>query len=65
MGWDDIQGIIRHLLTAGGGVLVADGYVSASQLQDGVGALLVLIGIGWSLFNKASQRAALVATKGP
>lgn len=64
MGWDDVQGIIRHLLTAGGGILVSDGYINNSQLTDGVGAVIVLIGIGWSLFNKASNRAALVAAKG-
>ena len=46
MGWDDIQGIVRHVLTTAGGALVSDGLINSSQLQDGVGAVVVLL-TGW------------------
>ena len=61
MGWDDIQGIVRHVLTTAGGALVSDGLINSSQLQDGVGAVVVLLGIGWSLWNKYQHRTALAA----
>jgi hypothetical protein len=58
---ENVLAIIRHLLTSAGGALVANGMLTATQLQDGVGAVIVLIGIGWSLFNKLQHRRALAA----
>lgn len=60
---DTVLGIIRHVLTSAGGALVTDGVLNASQLDDGVGALVVLIGIAWSVWNKFQHRAALTAAK--
>ena len=48
--------LIRHALTAGGGALVAGGYIDASQAQAGTGAILALVGIGLSLWDKRSRR---------
>lgn len=48
--------LIRHALTAGGGALVAGGYLDASQAQAGTGAILALVGIGLSLWDKRSRR---------
>jgi hypothetical protein len=61
MDQDTILGILRHVLTSAGGALVAQGVVSQSQLSDGVGATVVLIGIAWSIFNKYQHRQALAA----
>jgi hypothetical protein len=61
MSQDDILAIIRHVLTTAGGALVTDGLISSSQLQDGVGAVIV---IAWSLVNKYQHRRALAAAKG-
>lgn len=61
MDQDTILGILRHVLTTAGGVLVSDGLVSQSQLADGAGALCVLIGIGWSVYNKIQHRRQLAA----
>lgn len=58
---EDSLAILRQLLTSGGGALVANGVLTATQLQDGVGAVIVLIGIGWSLLNKLQHRRALAA----
>jgi hypothetical protein len=58
---EDVFAILRHLLTTAGGALTADGLLSSGQLQDGVGAIMVLVGLGWSLVNKWEQRRALAA----
>jgi hypothetical protein len=58
---EDVFAILRHLLTTGGGALAADGLLSSAQVQDGVGAIMVLVGIGWSLVNKWHHRRALAA----
>lgn len=49
---DMILGMVRHSLTTGGGALVASGYLGASDLQAGVGAIITLIGIVWSVIQK-------------
>jgi len=61
---ETVLGIIRHVLTSAGGALVTEGVVSQSQLADGVGAVVVLIGIGWSIWNKYQHRRALAAADG-
>ena len=59
-----IMGIVRHVLTTGGGVLVTDGVLTASQSSDAVGALCVLAGLAWSLWNKYEHKKALAAGGG-
>jgi hypothetical protein len=58
---EDVLAILRHLLTTVGGALTADGLLSSGQVQDGVGAIMVLVGVGWSLAQKWQQRRALAA----
>lgn len=56
MDWlEVIKGLIRHVLTAGGGVLVTNGYVGQSDLEAGVGAVIVLVGIVWSIAHKKKE----------
>ena len=50
-----IQALARHLLTAGGGFLVAQGYLDAASRETVVGALVTLIGVGWSVYEKRSR----------
>lgn len=47
-----IGGLVRHLVTTFGGVLVTGGYMSSSDLTTLGGAAAILIGVGWSLFVK-------------
>ena len=61
MNGSDYLGILRHVLTAAGGALVTNGILTGGQLQDAVGAVVVLVGIGFSLYNKMNQRHALAA----
>lgn len=44
-----ISSLIRHALTAAGGFLVAKGLASTEQITEVVGALITLIGVGWSI----------------
>jgi hypothetical protein len=50
--WDELQGIVRHSLTTVGGGLVTSGYLSSDDLSAGVGAVVVLLGIAWSILSK-------------
>ncbi len=52
MNQEQVLGIVRHILTAAGGVLVTKGYVDANTLATIVGALATLIGAGWSIWIK-------------
>ncbi len=49
---NQIQGILRHILTFGGGFLVTKGYIDEASLQQISGALITLIGTIWSVWSK-------------
>lgn len=62
MNKEAVMGLIRHLLTFAGGVFVAQGYLDdQSQAAEGVGALMTLIGLGWSLAVKKKSAKLDVA----
>lgn len=50
-----ILGLIRHLLTAGGGALVAKGLVDTDTANQLVGALITLGGGIWSIVDKLKK----------
>jgi hypothetical protein len=52
---DIILGVVRHLLSAGGAVLVAKGIVDAGIVQETVGAVLTIIGFALSIFDKVKK----------
>ena len=43
-----ILGLIRHVLTFGGGYLVAQGKIDDAGMQEGIAAIITLAGIIWS-----------------
>lgn len=47
-----ILGIIRHILTTGGGILASKGVIESAQIETAVGALVVLVGVVWSIIDK-------------
>ena len=55
MNTDSILGLIRHILTFGGGYAVANGLADEATIEQLVGALVTIIGIVWSVKNKANQ----------
>ena len=47
-----LNGIIRHILTAGGGALVARGMVAETEVEALVGAVITIIGLVWAALAK-------------
>lgn len=65
MNWEQIAGILRHILTFGGGFLVARGIIDASVLPELIAAVITISGLIWSFIRKTpasvvSQAAAMV-----
>lgn len=52
MNMEAILGVIRHILTFGGGILVSKGSIDQTMMLEGVGAIITLIGIVWSIRQK-------------
>ena len=55
-----LAGVVRHGLTALGGMLVTDGVMQSSEMNGFIGAGMVIAGIAWSWYQKVGQ-AELVA----
>lgn len=49
MNRDQVLGIVRHILTFGGGFVVAKGYANAELIATMVGAVITLVGGIWSI----------------
>ena len=56
MSMEFIWAIIRHILAAIGTSLATNGYLSESQGQGFGGAILAVIMLGWSIYQKATQQ---------
>lgn len=56
---EKILGIIRHLLTFGGGFLVAKGYIDEASVGELVGAIVTVIGTVWSIVAKSDKFPAI------
>lgn len=53
---EKIQGFIRHVLTFGGGFVVAKGWTDEATMTQIVGALSTVIGALWSWFSPEKAR---------
>lgn len=53
---DIVMGLIRHTLTTAGGALVTQGVVSSTDLNTDVGAVMVVLGAAWSIYQKFSAK---------
>jgi hypothetical protein len=53
----NIASLIRHILTAAGGFIVAKGLASADQIAEISGAVVIIIGVVWSIFNNKSKKS--------
>ncbi len=47
------MGILRHVLTFVGGILLAKGLVDESLLTDMIASIMVLVGGTWSILAKS------------
>ena len=50
-----ILGFVRHMLTFGGGYIAAKGIVDQALVSEAIGALITLIGVGWSFAEKKAR----------
>ena len=51
-----ILGIVRHILTLGGGYFVARGQIDASTADTLVGSVISLGGVVWSIAEKGKRK---------
>lgn len=47
-----ISGIIRHVMTFGGGFLIDKDLTTVTEWENAVAALVTLIGVAWSIYEK-------------
>jgi hypothetical protein len=52
MNWEMVAGLLRHLLTFGGGYVVAKGWFDEATMNSVVAALITIVGAGWSVIAK-------------
>jgi hypothetical protein len=50
-----LNGIVRHLLTAGGGALVTKGILGEGDLELAIGAIIAIAGVIWSAIAKKKK----------
>lgn len=48
--------LIRHGLTIAGGIATGSGYLTESELQTGTGAIVALVGVLLSVFEKKKRK---------
>lgn len=60
---ETILALVRHILTTGGGALASRGVIDGGDTELVVGALVTIIGFGWSLIDKRRQKAKLAAAR--
>lgn len=56
MNQEILLGLVRHVLTTAGGILVTKGYADSSAVETGSAALVTLIGVLWSIAHKAGVK---------
>lgn len=57
MNKDQILGVLRHVLTFVGGILVFRGVLDDALLQELVGGVVTLAGTVWSVISKKKETA--------
>jgi hypothetical protein len=53
---EQVLGIIRHVLTFVGGVLITKGLVDEVIAQEVIGGVMTLVGSVWSIFSKKTSQ---------
>jgi hypothetical protein len=54
-----IGGIVRTLFATAGGSLLAKGFINSGDIESAVGAITVLITLGWSMWQKYRTASAV------
>lgn len=53
-----VQGIVRHVVVGYGATLVHQGLATQDQVNQAVGAVMVLVGVGFSIYDKIQSKKA-------
>jgi hypothetical protein len=61
MNKDQVLGIVRHLLTFGGGFLAAKGIADTALVGELIGATVTIVGGIWSILAKRKSDGQSVA----
>jgi hypothetical protein len=51
---EQVMGVVRHILTAGGGYFVGQGLLTGDMMVEIVAGVVTLVGVVWSVWNKRS-----------
>lgn len=57
MKMEAVLALVRHGLTTGGALLVSAGLSTDADIQTVAGAIVIVIGFGWSLWRKYERTA--------
>lgn len=49
---EKVFGLVRHILSIAGGILVAKGVIDEGLLQEAIGGIMSIVAIGWSIGSK-------------
>jgi len=52
MSKEKVLGIVRHILTFAGGVIVAKGFIQETATEELIGGIMTLVGVLWSIIDK-------------
>jgi uncharacterized membrane protein YphA (DoxX/SURF4 family) len=52
---EQLLGVVRHVLTFAGGILIANGLATETLSQEIIGATITLIGGIWSIIEKIKK----------
>jgi hypothetical protein len=55
MNMDTVWGIVRHILTFGGGLIVGKGWLDEATMNAVVGAVITIGGAVWSIIEKRKR----------
>lgn len=61
---EQVQGIVRHIFTFIGGILVVKGFADETMISEVSGSLIALIGTVWSIINKSKSEKEKVEVEG-
>jgi hypothetical protein len=55
MTWEMTAGLLRHVLTAAGGILASKGFIGSSDVEILTGAVIAIVGVIWSVVAKRKK----------
>jgi hypothetical protein len=55
---EQVLGVIRHIITFGGGYLVSRGKLSPTDVETIAGIVAAIVGVGWSFYSKTNTKTA-------